>query len=193
MPGITQAQDSPFGQTFQINTRLNSYIGKPSWLIIVRDEMSGRVLPFLYDFNSTDNFWLGVTFTRAYRVIVSELEFGPPNAVIHNFCHLQDGIMDRESFTVTLTGNLTPNRHTSTCHVLRYKVFSFPVATPEDDTPEPQSSNAPAALPATPAAPATATSNITNAISSAVNNAVSNGVAGGVSNAVGNLLAGTNK
>jgi hypothetical protein len=127
------AQNNPFGQSFQINTYLKSYVGQPTWVIIVRDEDNGQVLPYQFYFSELNNFWIGFTFAHSYRVIVSDLQFGPPNAIIHNFCHLQDGILDRQSISVTLQGDLTPNRHTSQCHVMRYKNYSFPIANSNDD------------------------------------------------------------
>lgn len=190
------AQDNPFGQTFQINTRLNSFVGKPSWLIIVRDVNSGQVLPFLYNIDSTTNFWLGFTFAHAYQVITSELEFGPPNATIHNYCHLENGILDRESFTVTLTGDLTPNRGTSHCHVFKYKQFNFPIAQQQTSGSTEGSSTAPVAatVPTPNTAPTeTPTNNdkgIGNTITKNLNTAVNSSVASGISNVVGNLLAG---
>jgi hypothetical protein len=185
----TYAEESPFGQTFQITTRLNSYVGKPSWLIIVRDVNTGQVLPYLYDITTTDNFWLGFTFSHAYQVITSELEFGPPNAAIHNYCHLEDGVLDRESFTVTVTGDLTPNRLTSHCHVFKYKQFNFPIVEKTASTPEPITTTTTTTttneqINATPAP------NISNAITKSINTAVDSGLATGISNVVGNILAG---
>jgi hypothetical protein len=183
------AQDSPFGQTFQINTRLNSYVGKPSWLLVIRDVQTGQVLPYLYDFNGTDNFWVGFTYAHTYQVTVSELEFGPPNAKIHNFCHLQDGILDRESFTVTLSGDLTPNRRTSSCHVLKYKNFTFPIV---DTSASNSSSNDTSSGSTADLAPPTP-GNATSAITNAVTNAVSSGASSGVGNAISNILSGVGK
>jgi hypothetical protein len=180
------AQDSPFGQTFQINTRLNSFVGKPSWLIIIRDVQSGQVMPYLYDFNSTDNFWLGFTYGHAYQVTVSELEFGPPNATIHNFCHLQDGILDRQSFSVTVTGDLTPNRRTSFCHVFKYKELNFPIAESSGSNADADSANNPAGS----ALKTVVTSGLTPGLANTINNAISNGVAGGVGTAITNALTG---
>jgi hypothetical protein len=183
------AQDSPFGQTFQINTHLNSFVGKPSWLIIIRDVTTGQVLPFLYDFNTTENFWLGFTFAHAYQVTVSDLEFGPPNTVIHNFCHLQDGILDRESFTINLTGDLTPNRHTSFCHIFKYKEYAFPIVQAQSDSGTEGGSNGANAAAPQPTGPAlgTATENLNKMITSTIGS----GVSSGIGNAVNGVLHGT--
>jgi hypothetical protein len=183
------AQDSPFGQTFQINTRLNSYVGKPSWLLIIRDVQTGQVLPYLYDFNGTDNFWVGFTYAHTYQVTVSELEFGPPNAKIHNFCHLEDGILDRESFTVSLSGDLTPNRRTSYCHVLKYKNFAFPIVDTSESSRSGGDTSSASTNDLAPSTPGNATSAITNAVT----NAVGNGVSNGVGNTISNILSGARK
>jgi hypothetical protein len=182
------AQDSPFGQTFQINTRLNSYVGKPSWLLIIRDVETGQVLPYLYDFNGTENFWVGFTYAHSYQITVSELEFGPPNATIHNFCHLQDGILDHQSFTINLSGDLTPNRRTSFCHVFKYKNFAFPIV---DSSESSSSNNTSSAVSAGTASPAL--SNATSGITNTITNAVGSGVSSGVGNAISNLLGGVGK
>jgi hypothetical protein len=121
------AQDNPFGQTFQINTRLSSYTGKPSWLIIITDVQTGQVIPYLYDITENDSFRVNFTFAHAYRVTASELQFGPPEGSIHNFCHLQNGIYRNESLVINLSGDLTIDGRTSECHVMRYKEYSFPI------------------------------------------------------------------
>jgi hypothetical protein len=144
LPGFTQ--DNPLGQTFQINTRIDSYVGKPTWLIIVKDVVSGQVMPYYFPIYEREQFWVNFTFTNAFRIIVSELQFGPPDAIIRNFCHLQDGILDRESLIINLSGNLTPDRRTSDCHVQRFKSYSFPIVTPE------VSSTTSTSAPASPAA-----------------------------------------
>ncbi|MES2218941.1 MAG: hypothetical protein V4501_11085 [Pseudomonadota bacterium] len=123
------AQDSPLGQTFQINTRLESFVGKPAWVIIVKDVANGQVVPYYFPIYESEQFWINFTFTNAFRVILSELQFGPPDMVIRNFCHLQDGILDKESLIINLTGRLTPDRRTSECHVERFKSYSFPIVT----------------------------------------------------------------
>lgn len=129
-----KAQDNPLGQTFQINTQLRSYVGKPAWLIIINDIDTGQVTPYFFPIYETDNFWFAFTFAHRYRVNVSDLQFGPPDAVIHNFCHLRNTVFNRESIIINLSGNLTPDKRTSFCHLQRYKEYSFPIAEPTQDT-----------------------------------------------------------
>lgn len=116
------------GETLQINTHFRSLTGKPTWLLIVRDVDSGQVSPYLFDIRKNDNFWLAFTFGRAYRVTASTLKFGP-YAVIHNFCHLQNGILTGKSMAITLSGDLTPNPEDFNCSVLKYDDSAFPLVT----------------------------------------------------------------
>lgn len=124
---FTQAQTS-LGQTLQINTRFRSIIGKPVWLLIIRDVDTGIILPYLFDIKNNQDFWVAFTFARNYQITVSELKFGP-FAIIHNFCHLEGGVMSGKSMILTLTGDLTPSPQTSTCHNLTYNDSAFPIVT----------------------------------------------------------------
>jgi len=121
------AEPNPFGQVVQINTRLQSVVDKPTWLLIVRNVDTGLVLPYVFDFkNSDENFWLALTYSRSYRITASSLKFG--SYTINNFCHLEGGIISGESVSVRLTGNLTPDPRTSQCYVSQYKTSYFPIA-----------------------------------------------------------------
>lgn len=119
---------TPLGQTLQINTRFRSIIGKPTWLLIIRDIDTGVVVPYLFDIRNNQDFWVAFTFARDYQVTVSELKFGP-FAVIHNLCHLENSILSGKSMILTLTGDLTPSRQTARCHVLKYNDNAFPIVT----------------------------------------------------------------
>lgn len=110
----------PFGQVIQINTHFRSVMGDPTWLLIIRDVNSGVVFPYIYDIHDTDNFWLAVSYGRSFRITASTLKFGP-FAVIHNFCLLENGILSGQSMIVSLSGDLTPYRGSSRCHVTKYK------------------------------------------------------------------------
>ncbi len=127
--GMTSAAaQNPFGQALQINTHFRSILGSPTWLLIVRDVDTGVVIPYMFDIRNYDNFWIAFTYGHSYRVTVSTLKFGP-FAVIHNFCRLEDGILSRRSMIISLTGNLTPNRFSSRCNVIKYNNIEFPVVT----------------------------------------------------------------
>lgn len=131
---ISFAQDLP-GQSIQIQTFLRAFEGKPSWLIKVRDVDTGAIYPYLFDVSNEENTWVEIIFARHYRIIESTMNFGPPPcAQIRNYCHLEDGILKNKSFAITLTGKLTPNRFTSSCHILKYKNYQFPIVETETTT-----------------------------------------------------------
>jgi hypothetical protein len=123
----TAKADSIPGQTVQINTRFNIVYGKPSWLIIIRDEDTGRILPYIFDVQNNDNFWIALTAGRSYRITASTLSFGP-FAEIHNFCYLEDGILTAKSMFISLSGDLSPIRNSSNCRVMKYNDVPFPIA-----------------------------------------------------------------
>jgi hypothetical protein len=124
----------PFGQTVEINTNLRAIIGTPSWLVIVRNMETGEIIPYVFDFTNDSNFWLVLTYSRFYRITVSQLKFN--NAIsISNFCHLEDGILSQESMFVTLTGVLSPDPRSSRCFISRFKPYEFPVVEQHSDNP----------------------------------------------------------
>jgi hypothetical protein len=114
------------GDSIQIYTEFKSIIGKPSWLLILRDMDSGQVLPYVYDIRNNYNFFIALAMSHHYRVITSTMTFGP-YAVIHNFCHMEDGIISWHSMFITLRGSLTPNRNTAHCDIRRYQNLPFPL------------------------------------------------------------------
>lgn len=120
--------DEMSGQSLQINTYFHSIIGKPSWLLIVRDMQSQKVTPYLFDLRNDESFLMALTYGHAYRVTVSTLTFGPC-AIIHNFCGLENGVITGQSLFITLKGNLTPDPGSSKCHVEKYASMDFPIVT----------------------------------------------------------------
>ncbi len=121
-----QAQ-TPFGQTLQINTHFRSIIGKPTWLLILRDLDTGVVSPYLFDIMNNDNFWIAFSFGRNYIITVSNVKFGP-FAIINNFCHIENKILSGKSVIISLSGDLTPSRTTINCHAIIYNDSAFPIA-----------------------------------------------------------------
>ena len=130
---IAHAGTDEFGQSIQIYTNLTSFVGKPTWLLIIRDIDSNQNIPYVYDFERGDHFWLAFTFGRNYLITVSKLVFNPyRNKKINNFCGLESNgrIIRGESLYVTLSGKLTPNTNTFSCSVLRYANPNFTIAIP---------------------------------------------------------------
>jgi hypothetical protein len=108
------------GETLQINTQFRSVMGKPTWLLIIRDVNTGVVIPYIFDIRENSNFWVAFTYGHSYRITASTLKFGP-FAIIHNFCLLENGILTGKSMVIRLSGRLTPYRGSSICHVTKYR------------------------------------------------------------------------
>ncbi len=125
MVNIAQAND-PIGQVLQINTYFQNIYGKPTWLLIVRDEETGLVSPYLFDIHQKDNYWVAFTYGHTYRVTTSSLTFGP-RAKIKNFCQLEDGILAGQSMTITLKGILAPVASSYRCHVTKSQDMPFTI------------------------------------------------------------------
>lgn len=126
----TYAQfDQSIKHIIEIHTQLYAIVGKPTWLIVLRDVDSGRILTFMYDFIIYDNNWIAYSKNRKYRIVSSSLKFGP-DQVINNFCGIQDGILEGKSMYITLTGAITPDPATAKCHVLKYNDVGFTVVKP---------------------------------------------------------------
>lgn len=138
VPIVCLAQEDSLGQTIQINTRFHSFMGRPSWLLIIRDVDKGQNIPFQFDITRGENFWVAFTSSRNYLITVSTLSFSPyrrnPYGVkeIKNFCNLESHgrIIRGQSITVQLQGDLTPDTNTFVCTVSRYQDTSYYTVTP---------------------------------------------------------------
>ena len=130
--GNAQPTDN-FGQTIQIRTNLRSFVGKPTWLLIIRDVDHNQNIPYLYDFYTGTNFWMAFTYSRDYEITASEMTFNPYGRTIKNFCGLESmGAVQRgSSLQIDITGNLSPNPNTFTCNVLKYADQNFNIVTQE--------------------------------------------------------------
>jgi len=95
----------------------NHITGNPTWLLILRDENSGKTTPQLFTFNDRLSGWAFLAPGRDYRVTVSQLSFDNKN-VINNFCQIQDGNLSGKSMLIRLSGTLSLNG--TTCHILKY-------------------------------------------------------------------------
>lgn len=126
------------GQTIQIYTQLHSFVGKPSWLLIIRDVDNGQNIPYLYDIERGNNFWLAFTYGRNYLITVSSMQFAPyrrfpdRKKIVNNFCNLESNghIIRGESLYITIAGDLSPFGDGYTCHVSRFADTNFAIAPP---------------------------------------------------------------
>jgi hypothetical protein len=108
--------ENQLGQTISIYTQFRHFVGKPTWLLIIRDVESGLVSPYIFDIRNNENYWIAFTYGHTYRVTVSNLSFGT-YAKIPNFCGLENGILSGKSQHITLKGVLTPDPKTIKCFI----------------------------------------------------------------------------
>lgn len=132
------ADNAGFGQTIQITTQLHSFVGKPTWLLEVRDIDNNQTIPYLFDITRGGNFWIALTYGRNYLITASRLKFNTYRSryniyrvfEVNDFCHLESNgrINKGESIFVTLQGDLSPNSNSYTCHTMKYGDTSFSIA-----------------------------------------------------------------
>lgn len=125
------------GQTIQIYTRFHSFVGKPSWTIIIRDIDNNQNIPYVFDITRGDNFWFLFTYGHNYMIIKSDMQISNFRSryndydlyKIKDFCHLESNgrIIRSESLYITIAGTLTTNMDGITCHISRFKDPNFTV------------------------------------------------------------------
>ncbi len=85
------------GQTIQIHTFLHSFVGNPSWTLIIRDLDHNQNVPYLFDVTRGEDYWVALTYSRNYLITVSNLKIETyrerrntyKQYKINNFCHLR--------------------------------------------------------------------------------------------------------
>jgi hypothetical protein len=136
-----QPAEGGIGQTLQITTRFHSYVGKPQWLLIIRDIDHDQNIPYVYDIQRGNNYWLALTYGKNYVITVSTLQFSPYRSnpygtkTIHDFCHLESRgrIIRGESMIINISGDLSPNTNTFNCNVLEYPDTNFNIVDPNSE------------------------------------------------------------
>ncbi len=131
-----------FGQTIQINTRLSSFVGRPSWLLVIRDIDHGQSIPYVFDFRKGTNYWVALTYGRNYLITASTLQFSPykrdpyNTKRIHNFCHLESNgrVIRGDSMYITINGYLSPRADSFSCNVARYPGSQLTIAPADTST-----------------------------------------------------------
>lgn len=124
---VSYAADG-IGQTIQITTRFNAWMGKPTWLLTIRDLDHNQTIPYLFDITRGENYWVALTYGRNYLISASNLQIETyyprrnkfKNYRIKNFCCLesQGRIHRGESLYITISGDLTPNSDTYFCNMI---------------------------------------------------------------------------
>ena len=132
---LCYAEEDGLGQVIRIRTQLHSFVGKPSWLIMIRDVDHNENIPYLFDFTRGDNFWVIPTFGRNYLISASTLKINTyqshyntyRNDTISNFCNLESfgRIIRDESIYIMLSGDLSPFNHSYDCQISRYRDTNF--------------------------------------------------------------------
>ena len=115
------------GQVLKININLQRFIGKPSWLLIIRDVDHNQNIPYLFDITNNQDYFLAFTYGRNYYIVVSEMVINPFDKKISNFCGLESmGAIQRGiSMDIIIGGMLTKNPNLVTCQVLKYSDPNF--------------------------------------------------------------------
>lgn len=139
-PSSSYAQEPGPGQTIQIYTRFHSFVGKPSWLLMIRDLDHNQNIPYLFDIKRGDNFWVAYTYGRNFVISASILQISDYQSrkntfkryKIKDFCHLESNgrILRGKSLYITIDGNLTVNRDSYSCHVSQYADSNFTIVNP---------------------------------------------------------------
>ena len=123
--------DDGLGQTIQIQTQLRSYVGNPTWMLLIRDIDHNQNIPYLFDIQSGENSWIALTYGQNYLILASRLQFPTYQSRynefksyrINNFCNLESygRIIRRRSLQILVSGDLQPNSRAYHC-----QIFSFP-------------------------------------------------------------------
>lgn len=126
------------GQIIQINTRFHSFVGKPSWLIIIRDLDNQQNVPYLFDITRGENFWLIFTHSKNYLITTSRMQISTYQSrcndfgsyELNDFCHLESHgrIIRGESLYITIDGALSSKTDSVSCHISRFADPNFSVA-----------------------------------------------------------------
>jgi len=130
-PNFAQSDDTPLGQTIEINTHFHSFMGKPIWSLIIRDVDHNQNVPHIFPITRGDNHWLIFTYARHYMIMASNMQIETyqsrynkyKNSRLKNVCQLEShGRISRgESMVVTVEGDLSPYEDSIHCNVITYR------------------------------------------------------------------------
>lgn len=130
-----QIGDNNLGQVIQINTRFHSFVGQPSWTLIIRDIDHNQNMPYLFDITRGDNHWVVFTYGRNYLITVSRLQMATYQSRcntykqyrMNDFCQLESHgrIVRGESMYITIEGDLSPYTNTFSCQISTYPDANF--------------------------------------------------------------------
>lgn len=124
---VSSIHAEKIAQTLSIYTDFKCIVGKPTWVVELRDIESGQVLPYLFDILDNKNYWLAFSKEHSYRVVASVLKFGPYKT-INNFCGLESCILTGKSMYINVSGIISPDMRQTKCKVIKFKQEQFTVA-----------------------------------------------------------------
>lgn len=129
--------DEGLGKTIQIYTRFHSFVGKPSWLLMIRDVDHNQNIPYVFDIRRGDNVWVALTYGKNYLITASTMSFETYKSrynkfkqyKIKNFCNLEsNGRINRNTaMYIVIDGDLSPDGNGIQCHVSKYPEANFTV------------------------------------------------------------------
>lgn len=116
--------------TIEIRTRFSSYVGKPSWLLTIRDVDTGESYPYMFDIKKGENYWVVPTHGYNYLITISNLRISTYDESwnmykqyeINDFCHLESRgrIAHGQSVLVTIDGRLSKNSNGYRCRIQKW-------------------------------------------------------------------------
>lgn len=119
------SEDAP--HTIEIRTRFSSFVGKPSWLLIIRDIDRGESYPYFFDVQRGENYWAVPTHGHNYLITVSNLRIITYDAYdnqykkyeVKDFCHLESRgrVIHGKSALITIDGRLSKNTNGYRCTI----------------------------------------------------------------------------
>src|SRR5579862_8512330 len=71
--GLAQSEDNVL-QLINIETHLHSFVGKPSWLLMIRDLDHNENVPYLFEIRRGENFWVAPIASQHYLILASTLK-----------------------------------------------------------------------------------------------------------------------
>ncbi len=132
-----QGDDNGIGQTIQIETHFRSFVGNPSWTLIIRDLDHNQNVPYLFDVTRGNNHWVAITYGRNYLITASRMQIETYRSRyntykqyrISDFCNLEsNGRINRgESMYITIEGDLSPDTDTYSCQIFKFPEGNFSI------------------------------------------------------------------
>lgn len=116
--------------TIEIRTRFSSFIGKPTWLLTLRDVDAGVSYPYLFDIKRGENYWVIPAPGYHYLITVSNMRINSYDAFnnqyktyeINDFCQIESAgrIIHGQSMLISIDGQLSKNSNGYRCQIQKW-------------------------------------------------------------------------